>query len=137
MTRQSRPSYPVDPVQHTYARVLAAVVVLDLVLLAAGLVLYASGALPSSIEVGSVPDVWHLSAQALAAEIGDGTRAWIESPGEGRSLAFASLVAFPASMIVMTGVAAVLYLRHRRVVYAVITLAVLVVFVLAALGFVS
>lgn len=137
MRRQPPPSFPVDPVQHTYARVLAVVVVLDLVFLAVGLLLYASGALPSSIEVGVVPDVWHLSAQELAAQIGDGTRAWIESPGEGRSIAFASLVAFPASMIVMTGVAAVLYVRHRRLVYAAITLAVLVVFVAAALGFVS
>lgn len=137
MTRSSRPSYPVDPVQRVYGRVLAVVVVIDLAVLAAGLFLYASGALPSSIEIAAVPEFWHLSAAELEAITGGAGRAWIETLEEGRSIAFAALVAFPASMIVMSGVAAVLYLARRRIVYAAITLAVLAVFVAAALGFVS
>ncbi|MFW5814348.1 MAG: hypothetical protein ACOC6J_11875 [Spirochaetota bacterium] len=72
-----------------------------------------------------------------AARTGVGGRGWITTLGEGRSIAFASLVVFPASMIVMSGVAAVLYLVHRRVVDTAITLAVLAVFVAAAFGFVS
>ncbi|MFW5743209.1 MAG: hypothetical protein ACOCW3_02215 [Spirochaetota bacterium] len=137
MKRSTPAPYPVDVVQERYARVLSVVVVVDLVILGVGLLLYASGALPSSVTIGSIPELWHLSAEELTTLSGTADWSWVETLGEGRSLAFASLVAFPASMIVMTAVATTLYLRHRRTTYAAISAAVLAVFVAAAIGLVS
>lgn len=126
---------PIDPVQESYAALLVWFVRIALLGLFVSFALYATGLIPSTLDIAEVPDSWHLSAEAYAEATGGVTGwAWVRTLGEGRTLAFASLVLFPLGTLVMVTAATVLYLRNRVPAYAVITFLELIVLVVAATG---
>ena len=135
MNNAERGAPEVERTQQDYARMLVWFVRVALVTLFVGFVLYAAGVVPSRVEIAEVPEHWHLSASEYARETGGRQGwSWITELDEGRTLAFAALVFFPAGTIVLVLAAVVLYLRARVPVYALITFLEAVVLVIAASG---
>ena len=128
----------IEPVQQSFASMLVWLVRIGLGLLFVTFVIYAAGFVPSAVPLAEVPELWHLGATEYAArtnlELGWG---WLTAFDQGRTLVFAALVLFPTGTMVLIGITAVLYLRHKVPAYALIALLELIVLVVAATGLLS
>lgn len=127
-----------DSVQALFARLLSWLVRIGLALMFVSFILYVFGLVPSGIPVALVQDQWAHSADEFAAATGMQTGwNWVRDLLDGRALAFASLVIFPAGTIILTAAASLLYLRHKDKRYALIAALECVVLVVAATGLLS
>lgn len=128
----------VDPVQEGFAKVLIWIVRIGLVAMAATFVLYVSSTVGSALPVDGVADYWHLdSAEYRDVTSGAQGWQWIRDIGDGSTLAFSALVFFPASVIVAVAIAALLYMRHGVGRYAIISVLLAIVLLVAATGVIS
>jgi hypothetical protein len=128
----------IESVQISYARVLGVAVLTGFVLLFAGFIVYTLGIVPSRVSVDEVPELWHLSARELAARTSRGTGwEWTRQLAQGDQIAFAALVYFPASALVLVLIAGFLYSRQGTRNYAVIAVLEAVVLFVAASGILS
>lgn len=129
---------PGEAVQESYARLLVWLVRVGLALLFLTFLIYALGLLPAQVDLETVPQLWHLSAEEYIETTEKETGwNWVGSLNQGNVLVFGALVLFPAGTMLLLGVAAVLYFRKGVPAYAVISFLELLVLLVAAAGILS
>jgi hypothetical protein len=128
----------VDPVQSTYAGLLRRLVSIGLALLFVMFAIYASGVAPSELPIEDVPAIWSMSAADLADMTGSRSGwSWASSLDNGSTLAFAALVFFPASAILLIIIAGFLYLRQNILPYTLICFLEAAILIVAAAGIIG
>jgi hypothetical protein len=131
-------SNEIDRVQLQYASLLSWLVRVGLALMFLAFAAYAIGIVPSRLDLRDVPDRWTLSSDEYIAQAGiESGWGWTGTIDDGRTLAFASLVVFPAGTMILIAIAVLLYLKDRSWIYAIIAGLETLVLVVAATGIIS
>jgi hypothetical protein len=125
----------VSEVQHAYAGILQAFVIVGFVLLFLSFVLFATGVLPNVVSVSEVPQHWDKTAEEYAEATGvPAGWSWVGMLWHGDILTFAALVFIASGTLVCFIGAAVLYLREHDYAYTAMVIAQVIVLALAASG---
>ncbi|MFO1412694.1 MAG: hypothetical protein U1F10_02040 [Burkholderiales bacterium] len=135
MTHTPPPAVPASPEQLAYARVLRVATRVGFFVMVVAFAAYVTGLLPAHVPLAELPSLWGLPAAQFRAASGAAVGwGWVRHLGEGDVASFAGIAVLAAGSLASLGAVLVRFLRRGDRAYALITLALIAVIVVAASG---
>jgi len=129
------PTSTASPEQLAYAKVLGWVTRAGAIVLVVAFAAYVTGLLPAHVPLAQMPALWHLpAAQYLAATGMASGWGWLAHVAQGEFASLAGIVILAAGSLVSLVAVLVQFRRRGDRVYALVTLALMIVIGIAASG---
>ena len=122
-------------IQLVFASLIQKFVVVDLVLLAAGFIVYVFGVVKPKVTPQRITQLWHLEASELLEKTGveDGW-GWVKNITSGDALSLATLVFLPCATIICLALILPLFVKIKDFTYTIIIILEIVILILTASG---
>jgi hypothetical protein len=129
------PVAPATPEQVVYGRGLRAATRVGFVVLVAAFAAYVTGILPAHVPLAQLPQFWQLTAAQYRAAAGIAPGwGWLAQVAQGEFASLAGIAILAGGSLASLGAVAVLFRRRGDRVYALLSLALMAVILVAASG---